>query len=141
MEWTSGIQTLVAVIGFGAVIYQLRQVERSVRSAARWSIYDLAGRIKQNLIDDPELKPYFDDNKKIDSSDDNYQKVMAMADFYCLYLEKIATQGEGLSKENVIAWNIYVRNVYTRSYAIRHYLEDKKTWYSKEFWGVINEST
>ncbi len=139
MEWTSIVQTAVAVIGFGAVVYQLQQVERSVRSATRWSIYDLAGRIKQNLIDCPELKPYFDDNKKISEDEDNYLKVMAMADYYCLYLEKIATQGEGLSKENVIAWNEYIRGAYNNSHVIREHLDNNKQWYSKEFWNVINK--
>ncbi len=139
MEWTSIIQTVVAVIGFAAVVYQLRQVERSVRSATRWSIYDIAGRIKQNIIDDPDLRPYFDENKEITSDDNKYAKVMAMADYYCLYLEKIATQGEGLSKENVVAWNEYIRGVYNNSYVIRDHLNNNKEWYSKEFWAVLNK--
>ncbi len=139
MEWTSIIQTVVAVIGFAAVVYQLRQVERSVRSATRWSIYDIAGRIKQNIIDDPELRPYFDENKEITADDNKYAKVMAMADYYCLYLEKIATQGEGLSKENVVAWNEYIRGVYNNSYVIRDHLNNNKEWYSKEFWAVLNK--
>jgi hypothetical protein len=139
MEWTSIIQTVVGVIGFAAVVYQLRQVERSVRSATRWSIYDMAGRIKQNFIDNPELKPYFDENKEITAEDGDYLKVMAMADYYCLYLEKITTQAEGLSEANVNAWNEYIRGRYSNSYVIRKHLEGKEQWYSKEFWAVINQ--
>lgn len=81
MDWTSTIQTGVAVVGFGAVVYQLRQVERSVRSATRSSIYDLAARVKQNIIDNPELRPYFHESKIITTDDKNYDKVMAVADF------------------------------------------------------------
>lgn len=137
MDWTSIIQTGVAVVGFGAVIYQLSQVERSVRSATRWSIYDLAARVKQNIIDNPELRPYFHDSKEITVEDPNYDKVMAVADLFCLYLEKIATQAEGISEENQAAWGEYVQSVYDSCPAIREHLKGKNSWYSKEFWGII----
>jgi hypothetical protein len=84
LDWTSIIQTSVAVIGFGAVVYQLSQVERSVRSATRWSIYDLAARVKQNIIDNPEVRPYFHEGKKITKEDKDFDKVMAIADLFCL---------------------------------------------------------
>jgi hypothetical protein len=137
MNWISIIQTGVAVIGFGAVIYQLGQVERSVRSATRWSIYDLAARVKQSIIDNPELRPYFHDGKNITTDDDNYDKVMAVADLFCLYLEKIATQGEGVSNKNRKAWGEYVRGVYNSCPAIQLHLKGKESWYSTEFWETI----
>ena len=140
MAWTSIIQTAVAVVGFGAVIYQLRQVERSVRSATRWSIYDLAARFKQNLVDDPELRPYFHAGKEIAKDDENFDKVMALADLYCLYLEKVATQGEGISEKNREAWGEYVREVYEKCPAVRAHLEGKENWYSRELWELINEA-
>ena len=137
MDWTSIIQTGVAVVGFGAVIYQLSQVERSVRSATRWSIYDLAARVKQNIIDNPEARPYFHEGKEIAEDDKNYDKVMAIADMFCLYLEKIATQSEGISEENKKAWSEYVRGVYENCPAIQIHLEGKEQWYSDEFWKII----
>jgi len=137
MDWMSTIQTSVGVIGFGALIYQLRQVERSVRSATRWSIYDLSARVKQNIIDSPELRPYFHDGKEITVDDDNYDKAMAVADLFCLYLEKIATQGEGISEQNRTSWGEYVRDVYNNCPAIRLHLNGKESWYSDEFWEII----
>jgi len=138
MDWTSIIQTCVAVVGFGAVVYQLSQVERSVRSATRSSIYDMAARVKQNIIDDPELRPYFHESKEIKPGDNNYGKVMAVADLFCLYLEKIATQGEGISERNRKAWGEYVRGVYKTCPAIQLHLKGKNNWYSDEFWEIIN---
>lgn len=137
MNWISIIQTAVAVIGFGAVIYQLGQVERSLRSATRWSIYDLAARVKQSIIDCPEIRPYFHEGKEITADDNNFDKVMAIADLFCLYLEKIATQGEGVSAQNRKAWGEYVRGVYNHCPAIRLHLDGKKSWYSEEFWKII----
>jgi hypothetical protein len=141
MDWTSIIQTFVAVIGFAAVVYQLNQVERNLRSATRWSIYDMASRVKQNIIDDPGLRPYFFDNKELTKDDENFNKVMAVADLFCLYLEKIATQGEGISDDNNTAWaKNYVRDVYMNCPAIRMNLNGNEKWYSKEFWEIINET-
>ena len=141
MDWASIIQTGVAVVGFGAVIYQLSQVERSVRSATRWSIYDLAARVKQSIIDNPEVRPYFHESKEIFSDDDNYDKVMAVADLFCLYLEQIATQGEGISEGNKKSWGNYVRGVYKSCPAIRVHLEGKEAWYSREFWDIIKNKS
>ena len=138
MDWTSIIQTLVAIVGFAAVVYQLSQVERSVRSATRWSIYDLAARVKQNIIDNPEVRLYFHESKEISKEDGNYDKVMAVADLFCLYLEKIATQGEGISEQNRKAWGKYVRGTYASCPAIRIHLNGKEDWYSAEFWKIIN---
>ena len=137
MDLTAIIQTSVAVIGFGAVVYQLGQVERSVRSATRWSIYDLAARVKQSIIDSPELRPYFHEAREIAAEDKNYDKVMAVADLFCLYLEKIATQGEGISKENRKAWGKYIRGVYESCPAIQLHLKGKEHWYSEEFWKIV----
>ena len=138
MDWTSSIQTIVAVIGFGAVVYQLSQVERSVRSATRSNIYDLAARVKQNIIDNPELRPYFHESKKITANDKNYDKVMAVADLFCLYLENIATQGEGVSKENRRAWGEYIRDKYESCPAIKMHLKSNESSYSEEFWKILN---
>lgn len=76
--------------------------------------------------------------KEITKDDKNYNKVMAIADLYALYLEKIATQGEGLSSENKEAWNNYIRDTYKNCPAIQLFLKDKETLYSEEFWNIIN---
>ncbi len=81
MDWMSVIQTGVAVVGFGAVIYQFSQVERSVRNAARWSIYDLAARVKQNIIDSPEVRPYFHESKQITTEDKTINYSIGIAKF------------------------------------------------------------
>ncbi|MBT5231057.1 MAG: hypothetical protein HOM11_12360 [Methylococcales bacterium] len=56
-----------------------------------------------------------------------------------LYLEKIATQGEGISDDNRKAWGEYVRGVYDSCPAIQIHLKGKEAWYSDEFWKIINK--
>lgn len=138
MDWTSIIQTAVAVIGFGAVIYQLGLVERSLRSTTRSSIYDLASTVKQTIIENPHLSPYFYNSKEISPNDNNYDNVMAMADLFCLYLEKIATQSEAIDKDNREAWAIYIKDVYDQCPSIQHYLKGKENWYSHELRKTLN---
>lgn len=137
-DWVSVIQTAVAVIGFGAVIFQLGQVEKSMRSSARASIYDLAARVKQNIVDNPELRAYFYDAKAVGPEDPNFDKVMAMADFFCLYLEKIATQSEAVSTENKSAWEEYIQDVYANCPAIQLHVQGREDWYSEEFRAIVN---
>jgi hypothetical protein len=138
MELTSLIQTAVAVVGFAAVIYQLFQVEKSLRASARSSIYSMAATVKQNIIDDPALKPYFYDGKELNSEDSNYNKVIAMADLYSLYLEKIATQSESISKDNKDAWaENYITEVYNNCPAVREHLHKHKNSYSDELWDIL----
>jgi len=139
MDWVSVVQTAVAVVGFGAVLYQLNQVEKSLRSSTRSSIYSLAASLKQTMINNPELRPYFYDEKKISEGDPNFDKVMLTADLFCLYLEKIATQGEGLSSINNKAWCNYIKGVYKTCPAIRSHLIDRESWYSDELWAIINK--
>lgn len=79
MDAITLIQTLIAAVGFLAVIYQLRQVEKSVRSATRSTIYNLASQVKQNLIDNPDLRPFFHEGKVISEEHKDFDRVMAVA--------------------------------------------------------------
>jgi hypothetical protein len=128
---------VVASIGFVAIIVQLRQVERGLRSSARGSIYDMAARIKELFIEHPNLRPYFLDGKPISPSDESYSLALAVADYYCLYLEQIATQGENIAPSGRQSWYQYAADVYARSPVLRDYLRDKAAWYAPEFWAIV----
>ena len=52
----------------------------------------MASRIKEVFLTRPQLRKYFFGNVAIARSDIHFDEVMAIADYYCLYLEQIATQ-------------------------------------------------
>lgn len=138
---TAVVGALVGLVGFAAVVYQLRQVERGLRGAGRSSIYDMAARLKQVFVDDPELRPYFFDGRELEESDPKYGKVVAAADFYCLYLEQIATQSGVIGSENRKQWLAYAAGIYARSPVLRNYLADKQSWYSPAFWRAMRDES
>lgn len=148
VQWTDIAQAvaaiagvIVALLGFLAILYQFRQLDLDLKSNTRGSIYEMAATVKQVFIDHPELMPYFFEDKEISKSDDQYQRVIAVADLYCLYLEQIATQSESISAENRLSWLKYAAGIYRGSFVIRSYLNDKRDWYSKEFWDAVEEPT
>lgn len=135
---TAVLGAIIAIIGFFAVIIQLRQVEKGLRSTARGSIYDMASRIKEVFLAHPELRPYFYNNVQLEEIDQaSYDKAIVVADYFCLYLEQIITQGETISKHSRTSWFKYTKSVYDRSPLIREYLKDKREWYPPIFWDVL----
>ncbi len=64
---------------------------------------------------------------------------MATADLFCLYLESIAAQEEGVSQSNSASWKQYLTSMYSNSPAIRRHLEKHRDWYTPEFFDQFAE--
>lgn len=134
---TAVVGVVIAIVGFAAVILQLRQVERGLRSSARGSIYDMGSRMKEVFMAHPNMRSYFFDGQEIDKEHDDYEVAIAIADYFCLYLEQITTQGESISTHSRNSWYRYARDVYSNSPLLQTYLEDKRDWYAPKFWDVV----
>lgn len=133
----AALGVLVATVGFVAIIIQLRQVERGLRSSARGSIYDMAARVKELFLRHPDLRPYFLEGETLSPEDRRHPLALAVADYYCLYLEQIATQAENIAPSGRESWYRYASDIYSRSPILRDYLADKRSWYAPEFWAVV----
>jgi hypothetical protein len=140
MGWTDWIQTAVAVVGVGLVVWELHEVKRGLRSTARGSIYDTAARVKDVFISKPSLRPYFFEEAPMPDDPATLREVMAVADLYCLYLEQIATHRKVITSRNRTSWERYVRAVVHSSPAVRAHLEGKEAQYAPEFWEVVRGS-
>lgn len=130
-------EIIIAALGFVAVLWQLRQLDKDLKSNTRTSIYDMAARIKEVFLDRPHLRPYFFDGAAIGQEDEHFSEAMAVADYFCLYLEQIATQRATIAKQDRAAWCKYAHDIYKNSPIIQFYLSDKKQWYSASFWEVM----
>ncbi|WP_420598736.1 hypothetical protein [Neptuniibacter sp.] len=128
---------VVSVAGFIVIIIQLTNLDRSLKSSARGSIYDMASRIKEVFLSKPHLRKYFFDGIEISPEEELYDEVMSVADYYCLYLEQITTQKENIDNEERDSWLKYAHDIYHNSPVLREYLKDKRDWYSKKFWLVL----
>lgn len=134
------IGVIVALVGFIALVYQLRQVERGLQSSARGSIYDMAARLKEVFLRHPELRPLFFNGEPVGPEDERYGLAIAVADYYALYLEQIITQGEALQPSIRQSWYDYTEGIYAKSPILRHYLSDKRSWYTEAFWETVENT-
>ncbi len=128
---------IISFAGFLVVIIQLFKLDKSLRSSARGSIYDMASRIKEVFLSKPHLREYFFEGVAISRDHEHYSEAVAVADYYCLYLEQITTQKTNLDKSERDSWLKYAHDIYHSSPILKEYLEDKKEWYSRKFWDVI----
>ena len=88
----------------------------------------MAARLKEVFVSDPEMRPYFLEGKMLSEDSPQFHKAIAIADYYCLYLEQITTQARNIAPEHRDSWLTYAAAVYWRSPLIQHYLADKKAW-------------
>ncbi len=134
------VSALVAIIGVIFVVKQLINLDHDVKGNTRASIYEMAARIKEVFLERPHLRPYFFDGVKIGADDEHYAEAIAMADYFCLYLEVISTQKSTVAECDRKAWCRYAYDVYMSSSLLQDYLADsaKKRWYSEPFWAVLN---
>lgn len=134
---SSVVGIAIAALGLGAVLFQLRQLDQDIKGNTRTSIYDMAARIKEVFLVRPHLRPYFFEGLDISAEHDHYAEAIAVADYYCLYLEQITTQKATIADGDRKAWCQYAHDIYQKSPIIKEYLADKKTWYSDPFWKVM----
>lgn len=130
---------LISIAGIVFIILQLKSVNKSLKSTARGSIYDMASRIKEVFLSKPHLRKYFFDGEVINKDDENYSEVLAVADYYCLYLEQITTQKRNIDKSERESWMKYAHDVYVNSPVLKDFLKDKREWYSEKLWRVLDE--
>ncbi len=131
---------LIAGGGLLAVVLQLRHLGQDLRGNARASIYAVGNHLKEVFVEYPHLRMYFLNNKSIEPGHPDYDRVAAIADLYCLYLEQIGTQSRNISPANRIAWLRYVADIYNSSPIIRNHLEHRMHWYSAELQHAVHVS-
>ncbi len=134
---SSVVGIAIAALGFGAVLFQLRQLDQNIKGNTRTSIYDMAARIKEVFLVRPHLRPYFFEGRDISPEHEHYAEALAAADYYCLYLEQITTQKATIADSDRRAWCQYAHDIYHNSPVIQGYLADKQSWYSDPFWKVM----
>lgn len=123
---------LVAIFGLLFVIYQVRQLERSVRSGAVSSIYAEAAEVRKTLIENPELLPYFFDNIDITPEHTDYPKARVAAEMHLNYLEHLVVEKDNFGQDNWKSWSAFIARAIECSPLIRRLLRENADSYAKE---------
>jgi hypothetical protein len=134
---SSGGTLLVAIAGITFVVWQIRQVDRSVRSNTHERLTNESLDILRFLADHPSTYDYFYGGKPIPAQDDNTLKYAT--EMIANYLEHVVMQMETLPTEMQKTWRSFVRDQYARSPIIRDHLFRFREWYSPKLLKMVED--
>jgi hypothetical protein len=129
---------LVAILGFGVVIFQLSQFKRSLHAETHSRLYGEDYEAIKLFLAYPTLRPYFYENKAPEAGSSDYALAFTAAEMYCVHFEHIMLQMGNLPQEIQPAWRAYIQTMYNSSPAIRQHFQDNKGWYSDRLKAVLS---
>jgi hypothetical protein len=144
IKWTDVLQAFgsigamfVAIIGFALLIYQIKQIERTIIGDTHGKLYAQAFEIMKLIAEHPQIRPYLYDNKDYSKEDPNYNQIMCFAEILADFLEHISLQKLNMSEDIWPRWEIYIKDCYTDSRALREYFEKYSTLYGDDILNIL----
>src|SRR5712691_11830474 len=96
VTWTADVQAIASIIAFVVVIYQIRQLQRTIRSDTHSKLYSHYLEVTKLLLQKPQLRPYFYGGKVLDNSvpdqADIRQEIEVMCEVFLGLLEHAVVQ-------------------------------------------------
>jgi hypothetical protein len=140
------IATVTGILGviIGAVIGGLfvkqatqRQIEVMLlqsRGDVNERLYSQSLSIMTFFAENPELRPYFYDNKELNRAESELEKskVLTAAEMVGGFLELVALQIEEQSSDIQLRWKNYICDAYNSSCVLREHLATCKPWYADD---------
>lgn len=121
---------ILALIGLPILFVEIRGVQRSVRSAAHAAIYAQAADFRAHLVEYPHLRKYFFENRELDPADEEYDRVVTIAELYLNYLEHVAVTIDSFGRANRASLERFVRSAFDGSPILRRRLVENRPAYS-----------
>jgi len=121
---------VLALIGLPILFLEIRGVQRSVQSAAHAAIYTQAADFRAHLVEYPHLRKYFFEDSEVDPADDEYDRVVTIAELYLNYLEHVAVTIDSFGRRNRTSLERFVRNALDGSPILRRRLAENRHAYS-----------
>lgn len=129
---------MITAAGLSLVYIQLRDVKRSIRTATHATVFELAADFRGHLVQYPRLRKYFFDGVDIEPEDEEYDRVVTIAELYLNYLEDIAVLGDGFGKENLPALERFSRTALEKSPVLRRHLSGNRDSYSQALHRILD---
>jgi hypothetical protein len=131
-SWIEILTVLITLGGFGAVVYQLRQLE----SATRGEIHDmLSSQMREVLTifkDYPELRPHFYENKPLERDHPQYDRALIVAEYYFDLFEHVVQKRRKMSTELWKTWKYYIQRLYFGSPVLQAFIQEYRHMYTSE---------
>lgn len=114
-----------------------RQVEvmlEQIREDVHERLYSQSLEIMKFFAENPEMRPYFYDNKDLTAAGNKMEKlkVLSTAEMVSGFMELVALQIEQQPAEIQPRWRAYVADTYNSSAVIREHLTECQSWYAED---------
>lgn len=141
--WADVIQAIVAVVGFGAVIWQIRRLKRTVQGETHGKLYTHYLEVNKLFLERPHLRPYFYEGNVLNEPDDNQPRLRQELDIMCEVvlglLEHAVLQKINLPNDSwKNCWMTYVRDRYHKSPELTRFFDANRKWYAKALCDLID---
>lgn len=141
------IAALAGVLGvvLGAVIggvFALKATKRQIevmllqsRGDVNERLYSQSLEILRFIAENPELRPYFYDNKDLSRTESELErlKVLSTAEMVGGFMELVALQLAEQPAEIQPRWKAYIVDGYNSSVVLREHLSTCTAWYADDF--------
>jgi hypothetical protein len=121
---------LIAAIGLPLIYMQLRGLQKSILTATHAAMYQQAAEFRAHLIQFPHLRKYFFDGWEIAPEDEEYSRVVTLAEIFLNYLEHIAVLGDSFGMQNRPALDRFSQVAFEKSPILRQHLTQNRASYS-----------
>ena len=121
---------LIAAIGLPLIYKQLRGLQKSILTATHAAMYQQAAEFRAHLIQYPHLRKYFFDGWEIAPEDEEYSRVVTLAEIFLNYLEHIAVLGDSFGMQNRPALDRFSQVAFEKSPILRQHLTRNRASYS-----------
>lgn len=121
---------LIAAIGLPLIYMQLRGLQKSILTATHAAMYHQAAEFRAHLLQYPHLRKYFFDGWEIAPEDEEYSRVVTLAEIFLNYLEHIAVLGDSFGMQNRPALDRFTQVAFERSPILRQHLTRNQASYS-----------
>ncbi|HEX6751680.1 MAG TPA: hypothetical protein VF092_30585 [Longimicrobium sp.] len=136
--WMSVIAALIALGGFLAVWFQIKQLKEAVQAETHGRIYEHALEVQRVFLEYPEFRRFFYDRVSLDgggirSGSLEHARLLAFAELVADYLEHISLQCEHVPEDVQEAWKNYRDHLIANSPLLCSFLKENRRNYSREF--------
>lgn len=130
---------LGGVFALKATKRQIEVMLLQARGDVNERLYSQSLDIMRFFAENPEVRPYFYDNKPINQAGNELEKlrVLSTAEMVAGFMELVALQIEDQPSHIKPRWKAYICDQYTSSAVLRDHVIECKAWYADDFLDLL----
>lgn len=148
IKWTDSLQAIcacgsliVTVLGFVFVLYQLKQVDRTIRGETNASLCQQSIEVLNAMMSKKDCYPYFYDGKELAEDSPNRVEILILTEMVVNYLDLVALQKDNLPENVWARWRNFILDTVSFSPVVKQHLKKYHNWYSDELNQIINQAS